>query len=94
MKTTFKELLTNLVVGKQVLLHKYHSNHCSHTIYSSLLRNKQELDYVYQGSEYATIVGVGLGTDGDEEEIILDLDKNSPTEWISFYFEDVIELKD
>ena len=92
MKTTFKELLNNLVVGKQVLLHKYHSNHYNHTIYSSLLRDEQVLDYVYQSSEYATIVGVGLSE--VDKLIILDLDENSPTDWIRFYFEDVIELKE
>lgn len=92
MKTTFKKLLSNLIVGKQVLIHKYHSNSFNHTVYSSLREEKQVLDYSYQGSEYATIVGVGLGM-GDVEQIVLDLDENSPVEWISSYFEDVIEFK-
>lgn len=94
MKTTFKQLLTDLVVGKQVLLHKYNYNLSSWVSYSSYRRDEEFLNYSYAGSEYATIVGVGLGTDGDEELIILDLDKNSPTKWISFYLEQLIELRE
>lgn len=94
MKTTFKQLLTDLVVGKQVLLHKYNYNLCSWVRYSSYRRDEEFLNYSYGGSEYATIVGVNLDTDGDEGQIILDLDENSPTEWIDFYLEQLIELRE